>query len=630
MGDLRQSKTWTSSLLLVAALVTLASLMSRPVLGQAPVGEFVPDVGFDLSGNWNPLFHEDFLERIPGPELVNYSGLPITEGSRLWGESWNSSRLTMPEHQCQVHVAPYINRGPLQMRFWDEKDPQSQKIIAIKNYISTYEQTRTIWMDGRSHPPAWAAHTWMGFSTGKWEGSVFTVYTTHIKQGWVRRDGLPESDQATLVEHFMRHGEHLTHVSIVTDPVYLTEPLVKSEDFVLNTNAGGNWLYPCEEVEEVEGRPRGAVPNYLPGQNPFLTEYANMYHVPLIAALGGAETMYPEFEKVLKNPPPTPTDPLALAEVTPMLEKNMAQNPNPTDGEVHVLPVQGNIYMLVGSGGNITVQVGDMGVLIVDTGLAASADKVIEAIHKLAPAKPLQYIINTHVHPDHTGGNEKLRAAGVTITGANVTGDISDASKGAAIIAHQNILDRMSASIPNKAGGTTTAAPVGAWPTDTFLGDRKTLWFNDESVDITHEKNAHTDGDSIVFFRRSDVISTGDIFVTTGYPFIDLERGGSIQGELDALNNLLDLAISKHDEEGGTYVIPGHGRLCDRWELVEYRDMVTIIRDRIQAMIKKGMTVDQVKAARPTMDYDARYGADKGFGSTDSFVEAVYKSLSKK
>ena len=173
-------------------------------------------------------------------------------------------------------------------------------------------------------------------------------------------------------------------------------------------------------------------------------------------------------------------------------------------------------------------------------------------------------------------------------------------------------------------------APVGAWPTDTFLGDRNTLWFNDESVDITHEKNAHTDGDSIVFFRRSDVISTGDIFVTTGYPFIDLERGGSIQGELDALNNLLDLAISKHDEEGGTYIIPGHGRLCDRWELIEYRDMVTIIRDRIQAMIKKGMTVDQVKAARPTMDYDARYGADKGFGATDSFVEAVYKSLSKK
>ncbi|MGA2211665.1 MAG: MBL fold metallo-hydrolase [Bryobacteraceae bacterium] len=628
MGDLRRTRT--RSLLPVGALLCLAALLSPLVFGQGAIGEFVPDAGFDLSGNWNPLLHEDFLERIPGPELVNYSGLPITEGARLWGESWSSSRLTMPEHQCQAHVVAYIYRGPLQMRFWDEKDPQSQKIIAIKNYISTYEQNRTIWMDGRPHPPAWAAHTWMGFSTGKWEGGVFTVYTTHIKQGWVRRDGLPESDEATLVEHFMRHGDHLTHVSILTDPVYLTEPLVKSEDYLLNTNAGGNWLYPCEEVEEVEGRPRGAVPNYLPGQNPFLTEYANMFHLPLIAALGGAETMYPEFEKVIKNPPAAPSDPLALAEVTPMAQKNMALNPNPTDGEVHVLPVQGNVYMLVGAGGNITVQVADMGVLMVDTGLAASADKVIAAIRKLSPDKPLQYIINTHVHPDHTGGNEKLRAAGTTITGANVTRDIADASQGAAIIAHQNILDRMSAPDPKKTGGGASMAPVGAWPTDTFLGDRKTLWFNDEPVDIVHEKNAHTDGDSIVFFRHSDVIATGDIFVTTGYPFIDLERGGSIQGELDALNNVLDLAISKHDEEGGTYIVPGHGRLCDRWDLIEYRDMVTIIRDRIQAMLKKGMTVEQVKAARPTMDYDARYGADKGFGATDSFVEAIYKSLSKK
>ncbi len=161
--------------------------------------------------------------------------------------------------------------------------------------------------------------------------------------------------------------------------------------------------------------------------------------------------------------------------------------------------------MLVGAGGNITVQVGDMGVLIVDTGLAQTADKVIAAIRKLAPDKPLQYIINTHVHPDHTGGNLKLRAAGVTITGANVTGDIADASKGAAIIAHQAVLDRM--SMPTIGAGNQPAAPADSWPTDTFLGDRKTLWFNDEPVEILHEKAAHTDGDSIVFFRHSDVIA---------------------------------------------------------------------------------------------------------------------------
>ncbi len=335
--------------------------------------------------------------------------------------------------------------------------------------------------------------------------------------------------------------------------------------------------------------------------------------------------MYPEYMKVVKNPPAEPKDPFAMAEVTPHAIKNEAPNPVPNDGQVHVLHVQGNVYMLVGAGGNITLQVGDMGVLMVDTGLADTADKVIAAIEKLSPHKPLQYIINTHVHPDHTGGNIKLHDFGVTITGANVTGDIADASKGAAIIAHQNVLDRMSAPT-----GEKSPFPADAWPTDTFLGDRKVMFFNDEPVQILHYKAAHTDGDSIVFFRHSDVISTGDIFVTTGYPFIDLQRGGSIQGEIDALNHLLDLAIPKHDEEGGTYIIPGHGRLCDRWELIEYRDMVTIIRDRIQAMIKKGMTLDQIKASRPTMDYDARYGHDSGFGTTDQFVEAVYKSLSEK
>lgn len=278
----------------------LAALASLPGLAQT-TGSFTPIGALDLSGNWGPLFQEDQPERIPGPELVNYSGLPITDGARLWAESWDASRLTVPEHQCQVHVAPYIYRGPLNLRIWVEKDPQSQTVIAIKQYISTYEQTRTIWMDGRPHPSPNAAHTWMGFSTGQWQGNILTVYTTHIKQGWVRRDGLPESDQATLVEHFIRHDNHLTHVSIVTDPVYLTEPLIKTQDFVLNEQEGQNWLYPCEAVEEVAGRPKGEVPNYLPGANPFLHEYADHVHIPLEAALGGAETMYPEYQAKLKK-----------------------------------------------------------------------------------------------------------------------------------------------------------------------------------------------------------------------------------------------------------------------------------------------------------------------------------------
>jgi glyoxylase-like metal-dependent hydrolase (beta-lactamase superfamily II) len=607
-------------------ILLLASFCSVSARAQAVVGEFVPDVGLDLSGNWNPVLHEDFLERIPGPELVNYSGLPISVGGRLWALSWDSSRLTLPEHQCQVHVSPYIYRGPLQLRIWDEKDPQSQHIIAVKQYISTYEQTRTIWMDGRPHPPAYAAHTWMGFSTGKWEGNILTVTTTHIKQGWIRRNGLPESDQAILTEHFIRHGDHLTHVSIVTDPVYLTEPLIKSQDFLLNVNAAGNWLYPCEYVEEVAGRPRGVVPNYLPGENPFVHEYADKYHVTVASALGGAETMYPEYRSKVSRADASPTDASKLGGWTaPAQERtSRAQNPNPNDGEVRVLPVQGNVYMIVGAGGNITVQIGDLGVIVVDTGTAAMAEQVIAAIRKLS-RKPIQYIVNTHVHPDHTGGNEKIRAAGVTITGANVTADIRDARQGAAILAHQNVLDRMSAL-----SGKQYPAPTEAWPTDTFTSGQKELFFNDEPVEIIYQPKAHTDGDSLVFFRHSDVVSTGDIFTTTGYPFIDLANGGSIQGELDALNRILDITIPKHDEEGGTYVIPGHGRLCDEWEVVEYRDMVTIIRDRIQAMIKKGATLAQVKAAHPTADYDDRYGATSGFWTTDMFVETVFKSLGGK
>jgi hypothetical protein len=260
----------------------------------------------DLSGSWGARFTEDQPERIPGPELGDFLGLPITDGARQWALSWDPSRLTLPEHQCQVHVSPYIYRGPLQLRIWEERDPDTQQLISIKNYISTYEQTRTIWMDGRPHPPEWAAHTWAGFSTGKFEGDMLTVTTTHIKQGWVRRNGLPESDKATLSEHFVRHGNILTHISIVTDPVYLTEPLIKTQNFVLNDRlqtGPGAWLWPCEYVDEVAGRPQGVVPNYLVGKNPHVKEFLDRFKLPLDAAMGGAKTMYPEYQLELEKLP---------------------------------------------------------------------------------------------------------------------------------------------------------------------------------------------------------------------------------------------------------------------------------------------------------------------------------------
>ena len=279
--------------------VFLTAIFASAIYAQS-AGAIAPSPGLDLSGNWAPLLHEDFPERIPGPELVNFAGLPINEGAREFALSWDASRLTVPEHQCQVHVASYIYRGPLQLRIWEERDPQSQRVVAIRQYIQNYEQNRTIWMDGRPHPPPGAAHTWMGFSTGKWEGNILTVYTTHMKEGWVRRNGLPVSDQATLIEHFIRHGNIFTHVSIVTDPNYLTEPLIKTQDFNQVIPEGQNWVYPCSPVVEIE-RARGAVPHYLPGVNPFLHEFADRFHIPLEAALGGAETMYPEYQAKLKS-----------------------------------------------------------------------------------------------------------------------------------------------------------------------------------------------------------------------------------------------------------------------------------------------------------------------------------------
>jgi len=301
------------------------------------------------------------------------------------------------------------------------------------------------------------------------------------------------------------------------------------------------------------------------------------------------------------------------------------QNPG---AQINVLPVQGNVYLLVGATGNIAVQVGNDGALMVDTGTAQMADQVIATVKQLAKpvtSKPLRFIINTHFHPDHTGGNEKARASGATITGGNVAGNIQDATEGAAIYAHENVMKRMSA--PTGAQAPTSS---GSWPTDTYFGSEQELFFNGEAIQMFHPKSAHTDGDSIVFFRRSDVVLTGDIFSTTSYPIVDIQNGGSINGIIDALNFILDLTIPADKQEGGTMVIPGHGRLCDEADVVEYRDMATIIRDRIQDMIKKGMTLEQVKAAKPTRDYDPLYGSTTGFWTTDMFVDAVYKSLSTK
>jgi hypothetical protein len=269
---------------LTASLFLLALVVSAPAWAQV-----------DPSGEWAPRFHEDQPERIPGPDIGDYLGLPINDAARMRGDTWDASLLTLPEHQCKPHPADYGPRGPANLRIWKEVDTESQKLVAYHTHISWQAPERTIYMDGRPHPPEYAAHTWQGFSTGKWEGDMLTVTTTHLKIGWIRRNGIPRSDKATLTEHWVRHGDYLTLISIITDPVYLTEPFIRTTNWVADPRQVIA-PYPCESVTEVV-RPAGVVPHHLPGTNTFLGEFPAKVGVPAEAARGGAETMYPEYRQ---------------------------------------------------------------------------------------------------------------------------------------------------------------------------------------------------------------------------------------------------------------------------------------------------------------------------------------------
>ncbi len=288
-----------------------------------------------------------------------------------------------------------------------------------------------------------------------------------------------------------------------------------------------------------------------------------------------------------------------------------AQEAQQADGiPYEVRHVQGNVYMFASTLGNVAIQVGKDpghdGVLLVDTGAPRLRETLLAEIRKLS-AEPVRFIINTSADPDHTGSNEVLLKPPRTY---QLQAEV-------ALFAQDNVLQRESRD--------GSGVPSGVWPTLTYL-EGKSFTFNGEAIQMFHEKAAHTDGDSIVLFRGSNVLSAGDVFLTTGYPVIDLERGGSIQGEVLALNHILDLTVPRSMQEGGTMVIPGHGRLCDESEVADYRDMVTIIRDRVQDLLRKGKTLEEAKAARPSRDYDRRYSTSAWTG--DMFVEAVYKSLS--
>jgi hypothetical protein len=254
----------------------------------------------DFSGVWAPIFHEDQPERVPGPDVGDYAGLPINDAARLKADTWDASILTLQEHQCKPHPSTYGFRGVGNLRIWLDFDDATQNLVKINTQIQWMEQKRDIWMDGRPHPPDYAAHTWQGFSTGHWEGPVLVVNTTHLKQGWMRRNGLALSDRATMEERFIRHGDLLTHIFMITDPVYLTEPLVKSNGFRLTAN-GVVDPYPCESVDEIV-REKGVVPSHLPGTNQASEEFAAKHHLSVEGVRGGAATALPEFARKAAAP----------------------------------------------------------------------------------------------------------------------------------------------------------------------------------------------------------------------------------------------------------------------------------------------------------------------------------------
>jgi cyclase len=291
-----------------------------------------------------------------------------------------------------------------------------------------------------------------------------------------------------------------------------------------------------------------------------------------------------------------------------------------------VIPVQGRIHLIAGAGANIAVQVSDEGTLLVDTGDAAAADKLMAEIKKLQ-IRPVRWIIDTAGDPDHTGGNgiiAKTGVASIAPGGVAAPGGGGGAffGNGARLIAFENVMNRMSAPT-----GQRAARDVGDWPTDTFFTARKNFWFGGEPIEMWHVLAAHSDGDLMVFFRKSDVIVAGDVIAADRYPYIDAKNGGSIQGIIDGLNQIVATAVPEYNQQGGTRIIPGHGRVLNQSDVVEYRDMATIVRDRIARLAKDGKTLAQVKALHPTLDYDGIYGSTTGPWTTEMFIEEVYKEV---
>jgi hypothetical protein len=286
---------------------SIASVASIGAIAWTAASGSAAAQNVDFSGGWMPLYHEDGPERLPGPELGDYTGIPVNDAARLRGDSYDADRISVvTEYQCRQHGGDYSMRGLATLRIGAEIDPATQRLLAFRTRIGFQSMERTIWLDGRAHPPPEAAHTWQGFSTGVWEGNMLTITTTHLKASYLRRNGLPATANRTFTEHWMKHGEFLTVVTVIDDPALLTETLVRSQSWVLDPGQRMGTTQ-CEYVTEIPD-PAQQVPHHLPGANPWLREFAETYGLPFDATRGGAETLYPEYRAKLGPPAKPPPE----------------------------------------------------------------------------------------------------------------------------------------------------------------------------------------------------------------------------------------------------------------------------------------------------------------------------------
>ena len=641
--------------LVVAATLAAAAAAAliAPLSAQGPARPASPP---DIAGEYILSNNEE--DTTAQPPLGDYLGIPFNAAGRMRSDTTAESIWGTPEYQCRPHSKPHQWRGLGGARILKEQDPLTR---TVKAYHIQFMRSLDwpVFMDGRPHPPAWAPHTWTGFSTGEWIGNTLKITTTHLKDGYLKRGGPQTSDMYLATDFLTRHGDTLTIVTSVDDPIYMEEPYVESTTYTYDLTSNVN-METCNGTSFAEngGTDRHHVPHFLPGQNTALTEWLKKDNwIPVEPTRGGAVTTYPEYHASMTGTSNAATLKVPASKTAVDAAKAIAEQ-SPRDGQVHLMPVQGNIYMLIADGTNIAVSMGADGVMLVNTGAASMSDKVLAAVNQLAnmtvmppvpntcfgancpgawgwaspymnaiisspaPPRPIRYIVNTSAAPEHVGGNEKIASAGFYPRGAAFGAAVEGVGRHASIFAHENVQNRLSSA----------NVPAAAQPTDTFFDEFQKLpeYFNGEAVILYGAPAANTDGDSLVYFRHSEVIAAGNLLSSISYPVIDLEKGGSIQGVIDGLNKILDLAVAEYRGQGGTWVIPGRGRLSDTADVASYRNMVTIIRDRVKDSMKKGMTLAQVKASRPTMDFDPRFGSTTGPWTTDMFVEAVYKSLQEK